>query len=162
MFAHLSLPQVSILFFFPFFPADPFLAVNSPLVLISVFTSRIQEFWSPPPFLSSSSSFRQTPFHLFRLQSLYRSPNIVSVIKSKRFRWVGHVARIQEGRSAFKIFLSTPTGKRPFGSPRSKWEDNIRMDRKEIGINTRNWIDSAWLGIVKQALVNVALNLRVL
>ena len=45
---------------------------------------------------------------------------------------------MEEGRSVFK-----PTGKRPFGSPRSKWEDNIRMDRKEIGINTRNWIDSA-------------------
>ena len=56
------------------------------------------------------------------------------MIKSRRLRWAGHVARM-EGRSVFKIF----TGKRPLGSPRCRWEDNIRMDLKEIGINKRNW-----------------------
>ena len=64
--------------------------------------------------------------------------NIVRVIKSRRLRWVGHVARIEEGRSVFKILTGTPLGR-----PRRRWEDNIRMDLKEIGINTRNWIDSA-------------------
>ena len=53
-------------------------------------------------------------------------------------RWVGHVARIVEGRSAFKILTGKPTGQRPLGRPRRRWEDNIRMDLKEIGINTRN------------------------
>ena len=48
--------------------------------------------------------------------------------------WAGHVARMEEGRSAFKIFTGKPTGKRPLGRPRRRWEDNIRMDLEEIGI----------------------------
>ena len=64
------------------------------------------------------------------------------MIKSRRLRWAEHVARIEECRSAFKILIITPPGKRPLGRPRRRWEDNIRMDLKEIGINTRNWIDS--------------------
>ena len=50
---------------------------------------------------------------------------------------------MEEDRSAFKILTSTPTGKRPLGRPRRRWEDNIRMDLKELGINTRSWVDSA-------------------
>ena len=68
------------------------------------------------------------------LHSLYNSPNIVRVIKSRRLRWAGHVARMEEGRSAFKILTGKPTGKRPLGRLRHRWEDNIRMDLKEIGI----------------------------
>ena len=49
----------------------------------------------------------------------------------------------EEGSSAFNILTGTPTGKKPLGRPRHRWEDNIRMDLKEIGINTRNWVDSA-------------------
>ena len=74
---------------------------------------------------------------------MYRSPNIVRVIKSRILRRAGHVARMEEGRSAFKILTSKPTGKRPWGRPRSRWEDNIRMDLEEIGINAGNWVDSA-------------------
>ena len=81
--------------------------------------------------------------HNEELHSLYRSPNIVRVIKSRRLRWPGHLARMEEGRSAFKILTGKPTGKRPLGGPRCRWEDNIRMDFKEIAINTRNWVDSA-------------------
>ena len=55
--------------------------------------------------------------------------------------WAGHVARMEEGRSAFKIL--TGSGKRPFGCRWRRWEDNIRMDLKEIAVNTKNWIDSA-------------------
>ena len=52
--------------------------------------------------------------------------------------WAGHVARMEEGRSAFKILTGTPAGKRHLERPRCRWEDNIRMDLKEIGINSRD------------------------
>jgi hypothetical protein len=53
-------------------------------------------------------------------------------------RWAGHVARKEEGRSTFKILTGKPTGKKPLGRSRCRWEDNIKMDFKEIGIKTRN------------------------
>ena len=68
-----------------------------------------------------------------------------------------HVARMEEGRSAFKIL----TGKRPLGRPRRRWEDNIRMDLEEIGINAGNWVNSAQDRNYWRVLVNAALNLRV-
>ena len=70
--------------------------------------------------------------------NLYRSPNIARVIKSRRLRWAGHVARMEEGRSAFKFLTGKPTGKRPLGRPRRRWEDNIRMDLEEISISAGN------------------------
>ena len=78
-------------------------------------------------------------------------------VQSRRLRRANYVSRMEEGRSTFKILTGTPAGKRPLGRPRRRWEDNIRMDLKEIGINTRNWVDSTdrdnW-----RALVNAALN----
>ena len=65
------------------------------------------------------------------LHSLYHPPNIVRVIKSVRLRWADHVARMEEGRSAFKILAGKPIGKRPLGRTGRRWEDNIRMDLKE-------------------------------
>ena len=64
-------------------------------------------------------------------------------------------------RSAFKILTGKPTGKRPLGRPRRRWEDNIRMDLEEIGINAGNWVNSAQDRFYWRALVNAALNLRV-
>ena len=95
------------------------------------------------------------------LHSLYRSPNIVRVIKSRRLRWAGHVTRMEEGRSAFKILTGKPTGKIPLGRHRRRWEDNIRMDLEEIGINAENWVDSAQDRNYWRTLVNSALNLWV-
>ena len=94
-------------------------------------------------------------FHSFHL-----SPNVIGAIKSRRLKWAGHVARMEEGRSVFQIFTGTPAGKTPLGRPRSRWEANIRMNLKEIGINTRNWVDLSqdrdyW------RVVNTALNLQV-
>ena len=66
-----------------------------------------------------------------------------------------------KGRSALKILTCTHEGKRPLGRPRHRWEDDIRMDFKEIGINTRNWVDSTQDRDYWRALVNAALNLRV-
>ena len=83
------------------------------------------------------------------------------MIQSRRLRWAGHVARMEEGRSAFKILTGKPTGKRPLGRLRHRWEDNIRMDLVEIGINVGNWGDSAQDRDYWRALVNAALKLRV-
>ena len=91
---------------------------------------------------------------------MYRSPNISRVIKSRRLRWAGHVARMEEGRSTFKILTGKPTGKRPLGRPRRRWEDNIRMDLEEIGINAGNCVDSAQDRNYWRALVNAAFHKR--
>ena len=81
---------------------------------------------------------------------MYRSPNIVRTMKSRKLKWAGHLARMEEGRSAFKILTSTPVGKIPLGRSRHRREDNIRMDLKEIGVNTGNWVDMARIGIIEE------------
>jgi hypothetical protein len=80
--------------------------------------------------------------HNDELHDLYSSPNIVRVIKSRRMRWAGHVARMGEGRGAYKDLVGRPEGKRPLGRPRRRWEDNIKMDFGERGIE----LDSAGSG----------------
>ena len=104
--------------------------------------------------------------HLFNnnyeeLNSLYCLPNIVRVIKFRRLRWAGHVARMEEDRSALKILTGKPTEMRHLGRPGRRWEDTIRMDLEKIVINVGNWIDSAQDRNYWRALVNAALNLRV-
>ena len=81
--------------------------------------------------------------HNEELHSSYRLPYIVRLIKCRRLRWAGRVVRMEEVRSAFKILTDTPAGKRPLGKPGCRWNENIRVDLKEIGIGTRNWVDSA-------------------
>ena len=71
---------------------------------------------------------------------LFLSPNNSG---SRKLRWAGHVTRMEESRSTFKILTGKPIEKRPLERPRHRWEYNIRMDLKEIGINMRNWVDSA-------------------
>jgi hypothetical protein len=61
------------------------------------------------------------------------SPSIIRIIKSRRMRWAGHVARIGENRNAYRILVGMPEGKRPLGRPRRRWVDNIKMDLREIG-----------------------------
>ena len=68
---------------------------------------------------------------------------------------------MEDGRSTFKILKGKPTGKRPLGRPRRRWEDNIRMDLEEIGINAGNWVDAAQDRNYWRALVDAELNLRV-
>ena len=74
---------------------------------------------------------------------------------------VGHVARMEEDSSAFKIITGKPTGKRPLGWSRHSWEDNVRLDLKEVGVHMRNWVDSTLDTDYWRALVNVALNPQV-
>ena len=83
------------------------------------------------------------------------------MIKSRRLRWAGHVARMEEGRNAFKILTGKSTGKIPVGKLRRRWEDNTRMYLEEIGISAGNWVDSAKDRNYWRVLVNAALNLRV-
>jgi hypothetical protein len=71
--------------------------------------------------------------HNDELHNLYSSSKIVRVIKSRRMRWAGHVARIREGRGVYRVLVGRPEGKRPLGRPRRRWEDNIKMDFREIG-----------------------------
>jgi hypothetical protein len=71
--------------------------------------------------------------HNEELNDLYSSPNIVQVIKSRRMRWAGHVARMGEKRGAYRILVGRPKVRRPLGRPRYGWEDNIKMDLQEVG-----------------------------
>jgi hypothetical protein len=78
--------------------------------------------------------------HNDELYSLYSSPNIVRVIKSRRMRWVEHVARMGEGRGVYRILVWRHEGKRRLERPRRRWEDNIKLDLRETGIDGANWI----------------------
>jgi hypothetical protein len=78
--------------------------------------------------------------HNDELHSLYSSQNIVRVIKSRRMRWARHVARMGEGRGAYRVLVGTPKGKRPLERSRRRWEDNIKMGLSETGIDGANWI----------------------
>jgi hypothetical protein len=99
--------------------------------------------------------------HNDELHDLYSSPNIVRVIKSRWMRWAGHVARMGEGIGAYKVLVGRPEGKRPLGRPRRRWEDNIKMDLRDIGIDGANWIQLAQDRIQWRAFVNTVMNLRV-
>jgi hypothetical protein len=95
------------------------------------------------------------------LHSLYSSLDIVSVIKSRRMRWEGHVAHMEEGRGVYRVLVGRPKGKRPLGRPRCRWEDSIKMDISEIGIYGVNWIQLAQDRSQWQAFVDMVMNLGV-
>jgi hypothetical protein len=80
------------------------------------------------------------------------------MIKSRRIRWAGHVARMGETRNAYRILVGMPEGKRP----RRRWVDNIKMDLRELGWDVVDWIELAQDRDQWMALVNTVMNLRVL
>ena len=82
------------------------------------------------------------------------------VIKSRRLRWAGHVARMEEGRDAHKVLVGRPEGKRPLGRPRSRWEDNIKMDLEEVERGCGDWMELAQDRKRWRALVSTVMNLR--
>jgi hypothetical protein len=99
--------------------------------------------------------------HNEELRDLYSSPSIIRIIKSKRMRWVGHVARMGEKRNVYGLLVGKPERKRLLGRPRRRWVDNIRMDLGEV-----EWGDVDWIGLAQdrnrwRVLVNSVLNLRV-
>jgi hypothetical protein len=100
--------------------------------------------------------------HNEELHILYSSPIIISQIKSRGMRWAGHVARMGEETNVYNILMGKPEGKRPPGKRRCGWQDGMRMDLREIGWGSVDWIqlvqDRDWW----QALVNTVMNLRVL
>jgi hypothetical protein len=77
--------------------------------------------------------------HSDELHNLYSSLNIVRVIKSRRVRWAGHVARMEERRGVYWLLVGKPECKRPVGRPRRRWEDNIKLELRETGIDGANW-----------------------
>ena len=83
------------------------------------------------------------------------------VIKSKRMKWAGHVARLGEVRGVYRVLVGKPGGKRPMGRPRHRWEDNIKMDLQEVGCGGRDWIELAQDWDRWRAVVNAVLNLQV-
>jgi len=95
------------------------------------------------------------------LNDLYCSPNIVRVIKSRRMRWAGHVARMGEERGVYRVLMGKLEGKRPLGRPRRGWENNIKMDLQEVGCGGMDWIELAQDRERWRALVNVVMDLRV-
>jgi hypothetical protein len=81
--------------------------------------------------------------HNEELHGLYSSPSIIRVIKARRMRWAGHVARIGEVRGVYNILIGKPEGRRPLGRCRHRWEDNIKMDLGDIGFGDVDWIHLA-------------------
>jgi hypothetical protein len=69
------------------------------------------------------------------------------MIKARRMRWAGNVARMGEKRNAYRILVRKPESKRPLGRPRRRWVDNIKMDLREIGWDGMVWIGLIWLRI---------------
>jgi hypothetical protein len=98
--------------------------------------------------------------HNDELHSLYSLPKIVRVIKSRKMRLAGHVARMGEGRGVYRVFVGKPEGKSPLGRPKCRWKDNITMDVREVGIVGANWIllaqDRDWW----PDFVNTVMNLQ--
>jgi hypothetical protein len=98
--------------------------------------------------------------HNEELRDLYSSRNTIRIIKSRRIRWAGHVARMGEKMNAYRLLVGKPERKRPLGRPRRRWVDNIRMDLGEVGLGGVDWIDVVQDRNRWKALVNSVLNLR--
>jgi hypothetical protein len=99
--------------------------------------------------------------HNEELNNLYSSPNIIRMIKSRRMRLGGHVARVEEKRNAYRILVGKPVGKKPLGRPRRRWVDNIKIDLRCIGWDGIDRIDLGQDRDQWRALVNTVMNLRV-
>jgi hypothetical protein len=125
---------------------------------LSVFENRVlRRIFGPKR--DEDGSWRK--LHNDELHSLHSSPNIVRVIKSRRMRWVGHVARIEEGRGVYRVLVGMSEGKRPLGRPRRRWKDNFKMDLREIWIGGANWIQLVQDRVQWRAFLNTVMNLRV-
>jgi hypothetical protein len=99
--------------------------------------------------------------HNEELNDLCSLPNIVRVVKSRRIKWEGHVARVGEDRGGHRELMGKPEGKRPLGRPRRRWEDNIKMDIKEVEGGGGDWMELAQDRDRWRVLVGTVRNFRV-
>jgi hypothetical protein len=99
--------------------------------------------------------------HNEELHNLYSSPSIIRIIKLRRMKWAGHVARMGEKKNVYRLLVGKPEGKRPLGRPRRRWKDNIKMDLLEIEVSLVNWIGLVQDRYRWRALVNAVMNFRV-
>ena len=99
--------------------------------------------------------------HNEELNDLYCSPNIVWMIKSRRISWAWHVAYMGEKRGVYRVLVGKPEEERPFGRPRRRWQDNIKMDLQEVGCGGMDWFELAQDRYRWRALVTAVINLRV-
>jgi len=99
--------------------------------------------------------------HNEELNDLYCSPNTVRVIKWRRMRWAGHVARMGEESGVYTVLVGKLEGRRPLGRPRRRWVDNIRMDLQEMGCGYMDWIGLAQDRDRWRTVVSAVMNLRV-
>jgi len=83
------------------------------------------------------------------------------MIKSRRVRWAGHVARMGESKGLYRVLVGKYEGKSPLENPRHRWEDNIKIYLQEVGCKGMDWIDVAQDRNRWRALMNAAMNLRV-
>ena len=98
--------------------------------------------------------------HNEELNGLCFSHSILRVIKSRRMRYAGHVARMGEKRDVYRVLVGKPEGKRPLGRPRRRWEDNIKMDLQEVGCRGVEWIKLSQDRDRWRVFVNAVMNLR--
>jgi len=96
--------------------------------------------------------------HNEELSDLYSLPNIVRVVKSRRMRWAGHVARMGQEKGVHRVLVGKPEGKRPLGRPRCRWEDNIKMDLQEVEGGCEDWMELVQDRDRWRALVNTVMN----
>jgi hypothetical protein len=99
--------------------------------------------------------------HNEELHNLYSLPSIIRIIKSRRMRWAGHVARMGEKRNVCRLLVGKSEEKRPLGRPRCRWIDNIKMGLLEIGLSVVDWIDLAQDRYRWRALMNAVMNYQV-
>jgi len=99
--------------------------------------------------------------HSEELNDLYSLPNIVRVVKWRRMRWAGHVARMGEDRGVHRVLVGKPEEKRPLGRPRRRWEDNIKMDIQEVGGGRGDWMELVQDRDKWRALVGTVRDFRV-
>jgi hypothetical protein len=126
---------------------------------VRVFENRVLRRIFGPKMDGVTGGWRKLPNE--ELYDLYSSPSIIRIIKFRRMRWTGHVARMGEKSNVYRILVGNSEGKRPLGRLRCGWIDNIKMDLLEIGLGVLDWICLAQDRYRWRALVNSVMNLWV-